>query len=199
MKRNLLMCTVAVTLLSVSSCQMETRDQVSSSESTLQTIAQRTSVRKYVKGKAVEQDKVDNMLHAAMAAPSGMDKRPWEFIVVNERASLDSLAAVLSNARMLSVAPMAIVVAADTTRSEYWYLDCSAAAQNILLAAKAQDLGAVWTAAYPYKERMDAVSNCLQLPAQVKPLCVIPVGYPDGTFQPKDKWDETRVHYNKWD
>ena len=93
---------------------------------------------------------------------------------------------------------MAIVVAADTTKSEYWYLDCSAAAQNILLSAKALGLGTVWTAAYPYQDRMGIVKKYLQLPEQISPLCVIPVGYPDGSFTPKDKWDETRVHYNKW-
>lgn len=193
------MLAAAAALCVATSCQSEPKNQLSQADATLQTIAQRTSVRKYIPGKAVEQEKVDKILRAAMAAPSGMDRRPWEFVVVNDRAVLDSLAASLSNAKMLSTAPMAIIVAADTTKSEYWYLDCSAAAQNILLAAKALDLGAVWTAAYPYEDRMGPVRQWLQLPPQVRPLCVIPVGYPDGSFTPKDKWDETRVHYNKWE
>lgn len=198
MKQNLFVLAAAAVLCVVASCQSGPEKEGVQPESTLQTISQRTSVRQYVKGKQVEQEKVEKMLRAAMAAPSGMDCRPWEFVVVNERAALDSLAAALPYAKMLSHAPMALVVAGDTTKSEYWYLDCSAAAQNILLAAKSLDLGAVWTAAYPYEERMQSVRQCLQLPAQVKPLCVIPVGYPDGVFSPKDKWDETRVHYNKW-
>lgn len=198
MKRIILTCAVLAALCIATSCRQEPQNPSSQAEITLQTIAQRTSVRKYVKGKRVESEKVEKLLWAAMAAPSGMDRRPWEFVVVNERASLDSLAAALPYAKMLSHAPMAVIVAADTTKSEYWYLDCSAAAQNILLAAKALDLGAVWTAAYPYEERMKAVRECLQLPSQVKPLCVIPVGYPDGVFHPKNKWDESRVHYNKW-
>lgn len=198
MKWNILVLAATAALCMAASCQSGQKNQLSQAEATLQTIAQRTSVRQYVKGKQVEQEKVDKLLRAAMAAPSGMDRRPWEFVVVNERAALDSLAAALPYAKMLSHAPMAVIVAGDTTKSEYWYLDCSAAAQNLLLAAKALDLGAVWTAAYPYEDRMESVRSCLQLPPQVKPLCVIPVGYPDGAFQPKDKWDETRVHYNKW-
>lgn len=198
MKKNILMFAAAAALCLAVSCQSEQKNQESQPVDALRAIAQRTSVRKYVQGKAVEQEKVDKILRAAMAAPSGMDRRPWEFVVVNDRALLDSLAASLSNAKMLATAPMAIVVAADTTKSEYWYLNCSAAAQNILLSAKALGLGTVWTAAYPYQDRMGIVKKYLQLPEQISPLCVIPVGYPDGSFTPKDKWDETRVHYNKW-
>lgn len=68
----------------------------------------------------------------------------------------------------------------------------------MLLAAEAQGLGAVWTATYPYRERMEVVSRFLHTPSQVKSLCVIPVGYPMGGQEPKDKWDESRIHYNKW-
>jgi nitroreductase len=77
-------------------------------------------------------------------------------------------------------------------------LDCSAAAQNILLAAESLGLGAVWTATYPYPDRMEVVRTYLELPDQIKSLCVIPVGYPAMPHQPKDKWDETRIHYDKF-
>lgn len=165
----------------------------------MQNILQRKSVRSYQKDRPVEKEKVENLLRAGMAAPSGKDRRPWEFIVVDERDLLDSLAAHLPYAKMLTSAPMAIVVCADETKSDYWYLDCSAVTENILLAAEAQGLGAVWTATYPYKERMEVVTRFLMTPSQVKSLCVIPVGYPEGVHSPKDKWDESRVHYNKWE
>ena len=164
-----------------------------------QTILWRTSVRNYVKDKPVEQGKIDTLLRAAMAAPSGMDRRPWEFIVVDKREMLDSLAAGLSNARMLARAPLAIIVCGNEKTSSYWYLDCSAAAQNILLTACSLNLGAVWTAAYPYEDRMNVIRSCVQLPEDVKPSCVIPVGYPSGDFTPKDKWDESRIHRNCWE
>ena len=95
-------------------------------------------------------------------------------------------------------APMAIVVSGDETRSFYWYLDCSAAAQNILLAAESLGLGAVWTATYPYPDRMRIVADQLALPDRIKSLCVIPVGYPAGETSPKDKWNEDCIHQNKW-
>lgn len=194
-----LILTALVGMLTVASCQRTTGDVSSSdTEAVLQNILQRKSVRSYRSDMPVEKEKVENLLRAGMAAPSGKDKRPWEFIVVDERELLDSLAAHLPYAKMLTSAPMAIVVCGDETKSDYWYLDCSAAAENMLLAAEAQGLGAVWTATYPYRERMEVVSRFLHTPLQVKSLCVIPVGYPMGGQEPKDKWDESRIHYNKW-
>ena len=158
---------------------------------------QRKSVRKYL-SKSVEEDKIDAMLKAGMAAPSGMDRRPWEFVVVTDRVALDSMAAKLPYAKMLTSVPLAIVVCGDTTLSSYWYLDCSAATQNILLAAEALGLGAVWTAAYPYEDRIDVVRQNTGLPENIVPLCVIPIGYPDGPQKAKDKFDSKRVHRNTY-
>lgn len=138
------------------------------------------------------------MLRAGMAAPSGKDMRPWEFIVIDDRATLDSLAAALPYAKMLANTRQAIVVCGNSARSSYWYLDCSAAAQNILLAAESLGLGAVWTAAYPYEDRMQAVRQYTRLPRNVVPLCVIPFGYPAAEEQPKQKFDETKIHYNRY-
>lgn len=145
--------------------------------------------------KGVEEEKIDLMLRAGMAAPSGKDLRPWEFIVVTKRASLDSMAAALPYAKMLTEARYAIVVCGDSTRSSYWYLDCSAAAQNILLAAESLGLGAVWTAAYPYEDRMEVVRKYTALPKNILPLCVIPFGYPAIQQQPKQKYDAKKIHY----
>ena len=164
----------------------------------VENILSRKSVRRYVGGKPVEKEKVEQLLRAGMAAPSGMDRRSWEFAVIDEREKLDKMADGLPYAKMLKGAPMAIVVCADERKSSYWYLDCSAAAQNILLAAEALKLGAVWTATYPYEDRMKVVADVLGSPSYIKSLCVIPVGYPMGDYAPKDKWDATRIHYNTW-
>ena len=141
---------------------------------------------------------VELLLRAAMSAPSGKDQRPWEFVVVNERPILDSLAAALPYAKMLAQAPCAVIVCGSPARSSYWYLDCSAAAENILLAAHSLGLGGVWTAAYPYAERMEAVRSNLALPEGILPLCVIPIGYPAAVGEPKRKFDAGRIHYNGW-
>lgn len=178
-------------------CDSEQKKGQFQTQDAMETIFARKSVRKYLP-KPVEKEKVELLLKAGMAAPSGKDVRPWEFIVITDRATLDAMAAALPYAKMLKEAPMAIVVCGDTTKSSYWYLDCSAATQNILLAAEALGLGAVWTATYPYPERMDVVKEHTNLPDQVNSLCVIPVGYPAMPHSPKDKWDATRVHEGKW-
>ena len=194
-----LLAVVLVIVILKPSCMGDHKqdETVSKSKAVLENIAERKSVRKYL-NKSVEEDKIDAMVKAGMAAPSGMDRRPWEFVVVTDRAALDSMAAKLPYAKMLTAAPLAIVVCGDTTLSSYWFLDCSAATQNVLLAAEALGLGAVWTAAYPYEDRIDVVRQNTGLPEHIVPLCVIPIGYPDGPQKAKDKFDEKRVHRNKY-
>ena len=188
---------VLILTIMATSCNSGNNEKKIQTQDAIENIMSRKSVRKYLP-KPVEKEKVQTLLKAGMAAPSGKDVRPWEFVVVTDRAALDSMAAALPYAKMLTHAPMAIVVCGDTTKSSYWYLDCSAATQNILLAAEALELGAVWTAAYPYDDRMAVVSRYTALPEHIKPLCVIPVGYPAMPHSPKDKWDESKVHENKF-
>ena len=191
----LLVVVLAIVILKTSCMGDQKQDETTlKSKAVLENIAERKSVRKYL-NKSVEEDKIDAMVKAGMA---GMDRRPWEFVVVTDREALDSMAAKLPYAKMLTNAPLAIVVCGDTTRSSYWYLDCSAATQNVLLAAEALGLGAVWTAAYPYEDRIDVVRQNTGLPENIVPLCVIPIGYPDGPQKAKDKFDLQRVHRNKY-
>ena len=190
----LLVVVLAIVILKTSCMEDQKQDEATlKSKAVLENISERKSVRKYL-SKSVEEDKIDAMLKAGMAAPSGMDRRPWEFVVVTDRVALDSMAAKLPYAKMLTSVPLAIVVCGDTMLSSYWYLDCSAATQNILLAAEALGLGAVWTAAYPYEDRIDVVRQNTGLPENIVPLCVIPIGYPDGPQKAKDKFDSKRVH-----
>lgn len=163
----------------------------------LENILARKSVRQYT-SRPVESEKIDLLLRAGMAAPSGSDKRPWSFVVVQDRARLDSMSARLPYAKMLTKAPMAIVVCGDTLRSALWEQDCCAVTENILLAAESMGLGAVWTAAYPYPERVAVVRRYTGLPENVVPLCVVPVGYPEGKQSPKDKYDASKVYYEQW-
>lgn len=195
-----LLAVVLVIVFLKTSCMGDAKQQddpALKTKAVLENIAARKSVRKYLK-KEVEEEKITAMLKAGMAAPSGMDRRPWEFVVVTDRAALDSMAASLPYAKMLAQAPMAIVVCGDSTRSSYWYVDCSAVTQNILLAVEALGLGAVWTAAYPYEERIGVVRKYTAMPEQFVPLCIIPVGYPDGLQKAKDKYDESKIHRNKF-
>jgi nitroreductase len=169
---------------------------------TLTVISQRKSVRHFA-AREVSDGQVEILLRAAMAAPSAKNKQVWAFVVINERASLDRLAALLPYAKMLLQAPAAIVVCGDvsqhTEESELnWVSDCSAAAENLLLAAESLGLGAVWTAAFPYAGRVTAVREVTRIPDYIAPLCVIPVGYPAKAEPVKDKWLPEKIHYNQW-
>lgn len=189
---------IALLLLSVAcNSNTETKEDKASNP-TLETIFNRKSVRKYTE-QPVEKEKLEMLVRAGMAAPSSRDRRPWEFIIVTDRAILDQMGDGLPLARMLKDTKQAIIVCGDTIKSNNaWQLDCSAAAQNVLLAAESMGLGAVWTAAYPYPERMKVVREALQLPEHIVPLTVIPLGYPTGIEKPKDKFNQKQVHYNGW-
>lgn len=164
----------------------------------LETILNRKSVRKYT-DRPVEKEKLETLVRAGMAAPSSRDRRPWEFIIVTDRKTLDTMAEGLPFARMLKETNQAIVVCGDTIKSDNaWFLDCSAAAQNILLAAESMELGAVWTAVYPYPDRIRIVREELRLPDHIMPLNVIPVGYPLGKESPKNKYNPRQIHYDTW-
>lgn len=189
---------IALLLLSVACNSNTDTKEDKGNNPTLETIFNRKSVRKYTE-QPVEKEKLEMLARAGMAAPSSRDRRPWEFIIVTDRAILDQMGDGLPLARMLKDTKQAIIVCGDTIKSNNaWQLDCSAAAQNVLLAAESMGLGAVWTAAYPYPERMKVVREALQLPEHIVPLTVIPLGYPTGIEKSKDKFNQKQVHYNGW-
>ena len=169
---------------------------------TLSVIHSRKSVRHFT-SQPVSRDDLLTLVKAAMAAPSSKNEQPWSFVIVTQRQTLESLAQRLPYAQMLLKAQAAIIVCGDMNKPKdpaksLWVQDCAAAAQNILLAAEAMGLGAVWTAAYPYPDRIAAVVQTLNFPAHAIPLCVIPVGYPDGSDKPKNKWKEENVKWEAW-
>jgi nitroreductase len=169
----------------------------------LNIILERKSVRHFT-AQPVSKSILETLMRAAMAAPSAKNRQPWDFIAVTDRNTLDSMANRLPYCKMLLQAPAAIIVCgnmqkiANESDKNYWTQDCAAATQNILLAAEAIGLGAVWTAAYPYKERTIVVVEALQLPDDVVPFCVIPVGYPTGEDLPRDKYKPENIHWEKW-
>ena len=173
----------------------------SASQTVLHNILQRKSVRAYT-DRAVSHEQLDTLIRAAMAAPTGRDMRPWHFIVLEGRHQLSPLAEQLPYAKMLAEAQAAVVVCGDMSvtdkegnPSRNWTFDCSAATENLLLQAEAMGLGAVWTGVYPYDERIEVVKQALHLPDHLIPLNVIPIGYPKGNPQPKDKYDPAKVEY----
>ena len=165
-------------------------------------IIRRVSVRRY-SDKPVSSEQVSAILHAAMSAPSGVNKQPWEFVVVNDPALLGQLADALPYAKMAAQAPVAIVVCGNKDRfldgvdDVLWEQDLSAASENILLATHAIGLGGVWTCIYPHEERMSPVKSILSLPDNMIPFNLIPIGHPLTDPAPMDKWHPDRVHQNR--
>jgi nitroreductase len=168
---------------------------------TLEAILTRRSIREYTP-QAVPDELIQELLEAAMQAPSASNQQPWHFILVPERKQLNALADVLPFGKMLKDAPLGIAVCADLELEKYpgfWVQDCSAATQNMLLAAHARGLGAVWLGVYPVEERVAGLKKILGLPEQVVPLCIVSLGYPAARQEPPaGRYDETRLHQNHW-
>ncbi len=169
---------------------------------TMTVIHSRKSVRIFT-GEPVNKDVLDKIVRAGMAAPSAVNYQPWSFIVVTDRETLDKLNNGLPYAKMLGKAGAAIIVCAIPEKAyegskELAIIDSTLASENILLAAEASGLGALWTAAYPYEDRMAVARNLLGIPGSIIPLNVIPIGHPTGSEKAKNKYKPENIHWEKW-
>lgn len=172
------------------------------SEKFIEAIMTRTSVRQYT-DEAVTDQEIETLLKAGMAAPSACNLQPWRFVVVTNPAVKKAISEQIKPAGPASKAPVVIVVCGDMDHTfeaapDYWAEDCSAATENIMLAAHAMGLGTVWMGIYPQKERYEHLKNFLELPDNIKAFGMIAVGHPAEHPAPKDKWDANKVHYEKW-
>lgn len=180
----------------------------------LNNILTRRSVRDFT-GESIKKEDLVLLLKAGMAAPSAVNRQPWAFVAVEKKETLEGLSAVLPYAKMLPKSSAAIVVCGLPDKSkiinlavkvvsgvslgDFWITDCSVASENILLAAHALGLGAVWTAVFPNGELVDAVRKILAIPDDVIPLNVIPIGIPvNKNIPPIDKFKEKNIHWGEW-
>jgi len=161
-------------------------------------ILARRSTRKYT-DEPVSEEHITAMLEAAMSAPSGMNLKPWHFVVVTERDELDRLGATTKSWGMLLEAPLAVVVCGDPGISEkYWDQDSVAALENLLLAVSMLGLGGVWLGCHPNPERVGPVREILGVPEPVVPIAVLSIGHPAEEKEPRTQYDGERVHRNGW-
>ena len=163
-------------------------------------ILNRKSIRKY-KDTKVSDEIVEELLRAGMQAPSAGNEQPWEFIVLRNKEVMAKITEVHPYSRMLLNTDVAIVVCGDESKEifkGFWVQDCSAATENILLAAEEKGLGAVWLGVYPVEDRVEGIKKILNLPDSVIPLSIIPIGYPDEQREAADRFNETRIHHDRW-
>lgn len=202
----LLLCAALVILsvrLSVTAkaeTENDMKDTPKGGNASIENIMTRSSVRTYT-AELVDSADVITLLKAGMAAPTAMNRQPWVFVVITDAARRAAMAAELPYCKMAATAPLLIAVCGDKAKfiedaPEYWVQDCSAATENILLAAHALGLGAVWTGVYPVQDRVEMVTKALGLPEGIIPLNIICIGHPDSDNPAKDKWDPAKVHYN---
>jgi len=165
----------------------------------IEAILTRRSIRRYT-SKKISGELIRALLEAAMSAPSTGNKQPWHFIVIDERKLLDPIPTFHPYARMLKEAPLAILVCVDLELNKEGFLvqDGSAATENILLAAHAKGLGAVWLGIYPLEERIEGMRRLLAIPKQILPLSLISIGYPVEGIPRENRFQSSRVHTNRW-
>lgn len=182
--------------------ELPAQGPIDATQVVLENILTRTSIRQFT-SQPIAKDTLLSIVRAGMSAPSAVNLQPWSFIIIDEPEALKRLNSIHPHAN-LKTATAAIVVCGLLDKSDnedirkYWVQDCSAATENILLAAHAYGIGAVWCGVYPMPERVSAVKEVLEIPENVEPLNIITMGYPDQNPQPKDKWDEANIHYQKW-
>lgn len=163
-------------------------------------IFNRASVRVF-KDAPVEKEKIEMLLKAAMQAPSAGNQRPWEFIVVEDKKTLEQLSETDPYAKFVAKVPAAIVALGNTDEMrfpEHWEQDLGAACENILLEAVSQELGAVWLGVAPLKERMDHITKVFDLPDNIRPYAIIPFGYAKRPYEVEERYDADRVHFEKY-
>lgn len=166
----------------------------------LEAIKTRRSIRQF-QGRPVPDELLTTIIEAAMMAPSAGNQQPWHFVIIADRAKLDAIPSFHPHSKMVLQAPTAILVCGDTTGKPwptFWVQDCSAATQNLLLAARDLGLGTVWAGVYPDEDRMAGFRKLLAIPESIFPFALIPVGWPTGEFQTAKRYKPELIHRERW-
>jgi nitroreductase len=163
-------------------------------------ILSRRSIRRYT-AEPITADQIRDLLRAAFSAPSAGNQQPWHFVVIDDRATLDAVPSFHAHAKMILEAPVAVLVCAEPgleTHKGYWVQDCAAATENLLLAAHAIGLGAVWLGVHTRPDRETGLRRLLSLPDGIEPFALIAIGHPAESKPASGRWIEERIHRNGW-
>lgn len=169
----------------------------------LDVIFSRRSIRHF-KRDAIPDEKIEVLLRSGMAAPSTVGNNDWAFIVIKDKNQMRRIMEIKpGNADMLEESPVAVLICGDTDLAysmplDYWVQDCSAAAENMLIAATAMGIGSVWLGIYPRKQRVEAIKEAFDLPENIIPLCAIALGIPAENKPKIDRYEASKVHFDRW-
>ena len=172
------------------------------SDPRLSLIFGRRSIRRFDDA-PVSDEELHKLLQAAMAAPSAVARDPWRFVVVRDQKRKLQITEGLPNGKLLAGAPLAIVVCGEKSAAQgglegYMVQDCTAALENLLLAAHAIGLGTCWLGVYPRTERQEHVAAAVALPPEIVPLAVVAVGHPGESKEPRSRYRDEYVRYESW-
>lgn len=166
----------------------------------IEAILSRRSIRKYRDDPLLDLV-VNEILRAAMSAPSAGNEQPWHFVVIRDRETLDRIPDVHPHAKMLKEAPVAVLICGDLgleMHKGFWVQDCSAATENMLIAARSKGLGAVWLGIYPREDRVEGLRRMLDIPKSVIPFALVPLGHPAEEKPKEDRFNIDRIHLERW-
>ncbi len=166
----------------------------------MEAILSRRSIRRYTK-EDVSDEILKELLEAAMSAPSAGNEQPWHFVVIRDRKILNEIPNIHPYSGMLREAPLAILICGDESLQKYkgyWVQDCSAATENLLIAINAKGLGGVWLGVYPVEDRVTGIRKLLNMPDNIIPFSLISIGYPAEQKPPANRYDSSRIHYDRW-
>ena len=163
-------------------------------------ILNRRSIRRFNEQK-IDRETIKLLLAAAMYAPSAVNKQPWHFVVIDQRQMLENIMEIHPHAGMFKTASHGIVICGDEHLQHdngYWWVDCGAATQNLLLAAHTLGLGACWVGLHPREGRKASFTSMLDLPTHVKPFALVALGYPDEKKIRPERFHSEKVRHNGW-
>jgi nitroreductase len=163
----------------------------------LNIIFSRRSIRAYT-GEPLSEAEITTLLEAGMAAPSASNRKPWHFVVVRDRQTLQALADAHPYGKMIAGAGVGIAVCGDPAISDWWVQDCTAATENILIAVTGLGLGGVWLGCHGQPAREQAVRDVLGIPSRIGVLSLLSIGRPAEEKRARTQYDPARVHAEKW-
>jgi nitroreductase len=171
----------------------------------IELLRKRRSIRKYTTDK-IAPDAIEILVEAALRAPSSRGINPWEFIVVDNPELITALSgAKESGSAFLKTAPLAVVVCADSTKSDVWIEDYSIAAIILQLTASSLALGSCWVQIRnrQYNDEKSAenyVQDLFHIPEHIKVGAIIGIGHPaeQKPVRSLEELQYDKIHNNLW-